>query len=121
MKVLVIDDESLIRRSLSRAFKARGHEVVEAADGEQGFEVWKAQAPDVTFVDVLMPKLTGPQLLRRLGADRTGCVIMMSAYSGEDQVDTSPGFGVDHFIAKPFQDIFEVVSLAETLYGKKAK
>lgn len=115
MKVLIIDDEALVRRSLARAFKSKGHEVVEAVDGEQGLAKWLEVNPDIVFVDVLMPKMTGPQLLKKVNRSHSCRVILMSAYSGEDHLETTDSLGVDEFIPKPFQDIFSLVSKAEEL------
>ena len=49
MKILVVDDEALVRKSLRRAAEARGHEVVEAVDGEEGLKKWAEVAPDLVF------------------------------------------------------------------------
>lgn len=118
MKILIVDDEPLVRKSLSRACRARKHDVVEAADGTEGLSKWRAEKPDLVFLDVLMPGLSGPELLREIEKDpvlnakseRTK-VILMSAYSGEHNVVT----GADRFIAKPFEDVFAVIAEGEAL------
>ena len=115
MKVLVVDDEALVRRSLGRAFKAKGHEVVEAVDGSQGLELWKSSTPDLVFLDVLMPGLTGPQVLKEIGEARSGKVILMSAFAGEHNMETALQMGADLFVPKPFEDIFAIVKMAEDL------
>ena len=121
MKILVVDDEPLVRRSLARALKSRGHEVLEAEDGHQGLAMWLEQKPDLVFLDVLMPKMTGPQVLSEIGAQRTGKVILISAFSGEHNMETAVQMGADLFIPKPFDDIFSIVSLAENLVGDLGK
>ena len=63
MNVLIVDDEALIRRSLKRAFETRGHEVRCGCDGQEGLSIWQKELFDVALVDVLMPGLTGPQML----------------------------------------------------------
>ena len=113
MKVLIIDDDSLVRRSLKRALKSRGHDVEEAEDGEAGLEKWLNTQPEVIFLDVLMPKMTGPQVLKQMQGKEKGYTILMSAYSGEDHIETVESLGADEFISKPFDDIFQVVELAE--------
>lgn len=115
MKILVIDDEPLVRKSLSRACASKGHQVIEASDGIEGLHKWTVEKPDLVFLDVLMPGLSGPQLLKEIGLQRTGKVILMSAYSGEHNVQTAAQIGADLFIAKPFDDIFGVVAEAERL------
>lgn len=117
MKVLVIDDEPLVRRSLSRALKAKGHLVFEAEDGIAGESAWKQQSPEVVFLDVLMPGLTGPQLLQKMKGHQSK-VVLMSAYSGEHNIETAESAGADLFVNKPFEDIFSIVNMAETLLEK---
>lgn len=123
MKILVVDDEPLVRKSLGRAFKTRGHEVVEAVDGNEGLSRWLDSSPDVVFLDVLMPGLSGPEVLKevlpRLGSEWKGRVILMSAYSGEHNVSTAQAMGADLFVPKPFDDVFAVVTKAEELFERR--
>ena len=113
MKYLIIDDEALVRRSLARALRAQGHEVVEAVDGMDGLLKWKEQDPDFVFLDVLMPGLTGPQVLEKIGEPRRAKVLMMSAYLGDEDVEKTSRGAADAFLSKPFDDIFAVVAKAE--------
>lgn len=115
MKVLIVDDEALVRRSLSRAFRAKGHDVVEAENGTEGLEKWKQSTPDLVFLDVLMPGLTGPQVLKEIGNARSGKVILMSAFAGEHNMETALQMGAEMFVPKPFEDIFAIVKMAEDL------
>lgn len=123
MKILIVDDEPLVRKSLGRAFKTRGHEVVEAIDGNEGLSRWLDSQPDIVFLDVLMPGLSGPEVLKeilpRLGSKWTGRVILMSAYSGEHNVTTAQALGADLFVPKPFDDVFAVVTKAEALFERR--
>lgn len=116
MKILIVDDEPLVRKSLGRACRSRGHDVVEAIDGIEGQTKWHSERPDLVFLDVLMPGLSGPELLKEMGSDRTGKVVLMSAYSGEHNIETAQQMGADLFIPKPFEDIFAVVKKAEDLF-----
>ncbi len=116
MKILIVDDEPLVRKSLARACRARGHEVTEAVDGIEGQMQWSSGHPDLIFLDVLMPGLSGPELLKEMGAKRSGRVVLMSAYSGEHNIETAQQMGADLFIPKPFEDIFAVVKKAEELF-----
>lgn len=117
MKILIVDDEPLVRKSLGRACRSKGHEVVEAVDGNDGLERWLESRPDLVFLDVLMPGLSGPELLKELLGRHQSKVILMSAYSGEHNVTMAQQIGADRFIPKPFDDVFEVVAIAEELFG----
>ncbi len=132
MKVLIVDDEPLVRKSLGRAFRAKGHDVNEAVDGSEGLSLWlklqsEATGPDVVFLDVLMPGMSGPELLKtilpQLKAASNGNlpkVILMSAYSGEHNVTTAQAMGADVFVPKPFDDVFALVAKAEALLAGSA-
>lgn len=111
-RILIIDDEPLVRRSLKRALEAAGYLVSEAPDGKQGLSLWLQERPDLVFLDILMPGLTGPQVLSEIAEDiRQNCkVILISAYSGEYSLDSAKGLGADHFIPKPFENIFGIVN-----------
>lgn len=116
MKILIVDDEALVRRSLSRALKLKGHEVREATNGSEGLEAWKEWMPDLVFLDVLMPLLTGPEVLKKMNESNTAKVILISAFSGDHNMQTAQQMGATIFIPKPFEDIFAVVATAEGLF-----
>jgi two-component system, response regulator PdtaR len=115
MKVLVIDDEELIRASLRRVFEMRGHEVHASDNGREGLELWRKVSPDLVVLDVLMPSLTGPQVLANIGDIGSTKVILISAYTGEFNVQRAEELGASLFLPKPFHNIFEVVDRAEKL------
>ena len=117
MKILIVDDEPLVRRALSRVLKAKGHEVIEAQDGSEGVALWISNSPQLVFLDVLMPGLSGPEVLKKMQGQSSAKVILMSAYAGKNNMETAIQMGADLFIPKPFEDIFTVVSTAEELFG----
>lgn len=118
MKVLVIDDEPLIRRSLIRAFESKGHQVFASEDGKQGYEGWQKEMPDLIFLDMLMPVLSGPEFLQMIGTKKNCPIILMSAFSGQYNHARAEEMGADLFLPKPFADIFSVVQIAEELFAK---
>jgi CheY-like chemotaxis protein len=127
LKILIVDDEPLVRKSLGRAFRSKGHDVTEAVDGSEGLKLWlemmgRDHGPDIVLVDVLMPGLSGPELLNEVRPKFSGWkgrVILMSAYSGEHNVTTAQQLGADLFIPKPFDDVFALVKTAEDLFGRE--
>ncbi len=118
MKVLIVDDESIVRLSLRRVFEKAGFLVVEAKDGIEGLRVWEEEKPHIVLLDVLMPGLTGPNLLKERQGKRDAKVILMSAYSGEYDLNKAQALGADLFIPKPFDDIFQVVEIARGLLNE---
>ena len=117
MKILIVDDESLVRRSLRRAAESRHHQVEEAADGKEGLEKWAQFKPDLVFLDVLMPVLTGPEVLKQIQGQTTSKVVLISAFSGEYDLKTAQNMGADLFVPKPFENIFSIIEMAEKLVG----
>lgn len=118
-KVLIVDDEPLIRKSLEKVFNHQNYNVFVAEDGLKGLGLWRQSKPDLVFLDVLMPGLSGVQVLNEIGSDKTGKVILMSAYSGEYNLEKAQSIGADLFLSKPFEDIFSILSIAEKLLGNK--
>lgn len=116
MKILIVDDEVLITKSLERVFRSAGHEVKTAADGLAGLAEWQTFYPDLVLLDVLMPGMTGPQLILEMNGRHNAKVILMSAYSGEAIANMDSKF--DLFLSKPFDDIFKIVKIAEDVVKK---
>lgn len=112
ISVLIIDDEPLVRRSLERLFRARGCTVEAADQGLIGWSLWQKKRFDIIFVDVLMPGLTGPQILQQWRNsphfDASSRIILMSAYTGEYDLKAALDLGAHLFVSKPFRDIFAV-------------
>lgn len=115
MKVLIVDDELLIRRAISKILQSRGHEVKTATDGIEGLTAWQEFGPDVVFLDVLMPGLTGPEVLKEIGRSSKAKVILMSAYSGKEEIENFEKLGIEYFLQKPFNDIYSVIEQMENL------
>jgi CheY-like chemotaxis protein len=111
--ILIVDDEPLVRRSLKRVLLSAGYEVVEAADGREGLIQWRKSKPSLVFLDILMPGLTGPQVLTEIEGEfrKAAKVIFISAYTGEYNLESAKSLGADLFLAKPFEDVFQIVEL----------
>ncbi|MCB9024997.1 MAG: response regulator [Bdellovibrionaceae bacterium] len=114
MNILIIDDEDLVRKSLGRAFKAKGHVVYLAEGGISGLKLWRDNSVDIVLLDILMPDLSGPKVLENKPSD---CfVLLMSAFKGEYDSISAIQLGANGFIAKPFEDIFQIVEKIERSY-----
>ena len=121
MKVLIIDDEPLVRRSLEKVFQKAGHEVVTASDGSEGVVRWSEGKPDGVVVDVLMPGLTGPEVISEVNPDSKTAIILISAYSGDYNPESVKQLGADIFIEKPFESITDIVDSLEKIWSVKNK
>lgn len=102
--ILVVDDESRMRKLIKDFLAAKGYSILEAEDGERALEVFEENKKKINLVilDVMMPKLDGWSVLRQIRQDSKVPIIMLTA-RGEEQ-DELFGFelGVDEYISKPF-------------------
>jgi CheY-like chemotaxis protein len=116
LKILVIDDEPIIRKVLDRAFKGYGHEVFLAENGAEGLQKWKAVSPDIVILDVLMPVMSGLQVLDALCDFPTSAkIVVISAFTGEGSEAIKKRENVSLFLQKPFGNIFEIVESIQKL------
>lgn len=120
--ILVVDDESRIRKLLRDFFTAKGYQILEAEDGEKAIEVFEENRNKIKLIllDVMMPKLDGWSVLRKIRQESNLPVIMLTA-RGEEQ-DELFGFelGVDEYISKPFSPkilVARVEAILKRTYG----
>ena len=104
MKVLVIEDERAIRTLLSQAFQQWGHEVILAEDGQLGLVAISLHTLDVVFADLIMPGLTGLELLRRArAAGFAKPFIMLTGSASTGDIQTAQALGAYAVVLKPFR------------------
>ena len=120
--ILVVDDESRMRKLLNDFLVAKGYKILEAEDGEKAIEVFEENKNKIKLIllDVMMPKLDGWSVLRKIRQDSNVPVIMLTA-RGEEQ-DELFGFelGVDEYISKPFSPkilVARVEAILKRVYG----
>ena len=104
IKVLIVDDESRMRKLIKDFLNQKGYSILEASDGEEALKIFEENANDINLIllDVMMPKLDGWSVLRQIRQKSSLPIIMLTA-RGEEQ-DELFGFelGVDEYISKPF-------------------
>ncbi len=114
-RILVVDDDRIQRMVASRALTSAGHEVLEAADGDQALEVARVHHPDLVVCDVVMPGMNGFQFVTAL-RDEEGIagipVIMLTSMSERADMRAGMNAGADDYLAKPFSftELTEAVS-----------
>jgi CheY-like chemotaxis protein len=124
MKILLIDDSRFMRLANQRALTHAGHEVIGRDDGEQGLEVAIQIQPDLILLDMMLPKLSGPEVLKALKENprtRYIPVIVLSALSDKNK-ERLMREGAADFIAKSddmmAHDSIELVRMVEKFAPK---
>ena len=104
-RVLVVDDNKVIRQLIRVNLELEGFEVVTAADGAECLDVVHQVRPDVITLDVVMPRLDGLRTAARLRSDvhTRGVPIVIVSACTHHEVETGLDVGVDSFLAKPFE------------------
>ncbi|NDL58295.1 response regulator [Phytoactinopolyspora mesophila] len=103
MRVLVVDDEPVLLESLARSLRFEGYEVVTAGNGAEALEQLPAMRPDVLVLDVMMPRLDGIEVCRRIrdAGDRTPVLMLTARDAVRDRV-RGLDVGADDYLVKPF-------------------
>jgi diguanylate cyclase (GGDEF)-like protein len=106
MKVLIADDDALLRQMLQAQLADAGHEFVFASDGMEAWELLQREAIRMVIVDWMMPKLDGPDLIRRIrdaGWPGYTYIILLTAKSDRDDIVEGLNLGADDYVTKPFR------------------
>jgi two-component system, response regulator PdtaR len=105
MRILVAEDETIIRLDLRRTLEDAGFEVcAEARNGEEAVELAERERPDLAVLDVKMPKLDGIEAARRIVAERSIPIVMVTAYGQDELVSRAVEAGVFGYLVKPFRE-----------------
>ena len=100
--LLVVDDEPAVRRVLSMRLQLAGYRVVCAEDGEEALEKFAAEQPDLVVLDVMMPKLDGFAVCRRLRAESAVPIVFLSSLDAIAEKVAALDLGADDYLSKPF-------------------
>jgi DNA-binding response OmpR family regulator len=120
--ILIADDDPEILTMLSIRLQKRGYQVIEASDGLQTLQLARSQQPDLVLLDVMMPGKNGWEVARDLrgSADLSDVGIVMLTAIGEKVNEmTSPLYGADDFVDKPFDFADLEAKIARVLEAKK--
>ena len=101
-RVLVVDDEPIVRDVLTRYLSKGGFRVESAEDGEAALERFAAEPPDLVLLDLMLPGVDGVEVFTRIRADHDTPVIMLTARGEEADRVVGLEIGADDYIAKPF-------------------
>jgi two-component system KDP operon response regulator KdpE len=101
-RVLVVDDDPAILRTLSISLRARGHDVLTAADGRTALDAARDDKPEVLILDLGLPDISGVDVLRQVRGYSQVPVIVLSARHGSDDKVEALDLGADDYVTKPF-------------------
>ena len=113
--ILVVDDDPAILRLLSTNLKARGYEVATATDGDESLEVVQRDFVDLIILDIMMPKVDGVEVCRRIREWSDVPIIMLSARGDEKDKVKCLELGADDYLTKPF-GIAELMARVKTAF-----
>jgi two-component system, response regulator PdtaR len=123
VRVLIAEDEALIRMDLREMLEEEGHEVVgEARDGAEAVRLATELRPDVVFMDINMPGVSGIEAAEALAAEQIAPVVMVTAFSQASYVARASEAGAMAYVVKPFTrtDIVPAMMLASARYAEAA-
>ena len=111
MKILVIDDDMLLLRTITRILAGDGHEVITASEGERGMWLYRKQKPELVITDIYMPNQEGLETILTLRRDDNPVKIIAMSGTDADFLETARLIGADAIIEKPFraQDLLNQV------------
>lgn len=121
-KVMIVEDDASLREIYSIRLTADGYEVVSAGDGEEALAVAVREKPDLILSDVMMPKISGFDMLDILRAtpETAGIkVIMMTALSSDDQRARGERLGANRYLVKSQVGIEDVVNAVHEVLGDR--
>jgi DNA-binding response OmpR family regulator len=107
-KILVVDDEPHLLRSLTFVLSKEGYQVIMATDGEQAIKMINEEKPQIVFLDVMMPKKNGYDVLetvRSVPENKNIYIIVLSASGSGNDRNKALAKGANEFISKPFSPI----------------
>jgi DNA-binding response OmpR family regulator len=116
-RILIADDDKLLRDGLAKVLVARDYEVIQAGDGEEAFSLAESKNPDLVITDIMMPKLSGMDLLRKIRHAMWGENIPIIVLTIKDQdiegVNKTMQIGTGAYLSKAEVSPDDVASLVD--------
>ncbi len=115
IKVLIAEDEPIVRMDLRELLESQGYQVIgEASDGQSAIDIARREKPDVIIMDIRMPGMDGIEAAKILTEEEIAPLIFLTAYSDKELVEKAKEVGVIAYLVKPFKetDLFPAVEMA---------
>jgi len=119
LRIMIADDEPIIRLDLRKTLENMGHQVVgEAGDGAKAIEAARELKPDIIIMDIKMPEMDGIEAAKIITTEGIAPVLLLTAYSQKDLVDRAKDAGVFAYLVKPFKeaDLLPAMEIAISRY-----
>jgi AmiR/NasT family two-component response regulator len=104
MKILIADDESLIRMGLKTVLSALGHEVFAAADGHEALSLFHGRSPDMAILDIRMPFTDGLTAAKAMYKHRPIPILILTAFGEQDLIETAAALPIQGYLIKPVDE-----------------
>lgn len=120
-RIVIAEDEAIIRMDLREMLQEEGYEVVgEAGDGKTAVELVEKLRPDLAILDIVMPQMDGLAAAARIGEKQLAAVLILTAFSQRDLVTRATKTGAMAYLVKPFDksDLIPAVELAMARWGE---
>ncbi len=112
-RVLIVDDSALIRRLLKKAFDDIGFQTDEAVDGQEAVQKFKNFKPDLTIMDLIMPRMGGLDAIMEIRETNPNAkFVILTSTARKDEIVTAKTLGITHYVVKP---VTNMVSFRETI------
>ena len=121
LRIVIADNESIIRMDLRELLMEAGHEVIaEAADGRQAVELVRRHRPDLVIMDIKMPEMDGLTAARIISDEKIAPVLLLTAYSQKEIVEKAKESGVLAYLVKPVKEenLFPAIEIALTRFNE---
>ncbi len=121
-KILFVEDESVLQKTFEETLRKEGYEMISALDGEVGFNLAKKEKPDLILLDLVLPKINGFEVLKKLKEDpetKKIPVIILTNLERMSDIDKALESGAAAYLVKVDYSLEEVVEKIKKILGEK--
>ncbi|TML77151.1 MAG: response regulator [Actinobacteria bacterium] len=121
-RVLIAEDDAIIRMDLKEMLEEEDYEVLEAGDGAAAVQLARDEQPSLVILDIKMPVMDGLAAAQKISEERLAPVLILTAYSQRELVERAAQIGAMAFLVKPFQkqDLLPAIEIAKGRYQQLA-
>ena len=121
-RVLIAEDDAIIRMDLKEMLEEEGYHVLEASDGAVAVQLARDEQPSLVILDIKMPVMDGLQAAQKISEERIAPVLILTAYSQRELVERAAQIGAMAYLVKPFQkqDLLPAIEIAKGRYQQLA-